>query len=936
MRAAAGQSPEVRGASRTRSICALSCVRLLLVGLADLRSIGSLGLSVALDKLPVDGAAFGAPPAGRLLLLGVDDRETHLALLLALGRVDHDGRAGGQLLAQDEVGERVLDVALDRPTQWAGAHGGVPALFDQQVLGGLGQLELQLALGHRLADAQEQQLDDLLDLLLLQLVEDDHVVDAVEELGAEHFLELAHDPALHVVVCDPGLVVGDGEAERRVARDLGGADVRGHDHDRVAEVHSAALGVREPAVLEDLQEDVEDVGVGLLDLVEQQHRVGLAPDRLGQLAALVVADVAGGRADEPRDGVLLHVLGHVDPDQRLVVAEEELGERARELGLAHARGAQEDERAGRTLGVLEAGAGAPDRLGDDLDGGVLADHALVQFVLHAHQLLGLGLGQLEDGDAGPHRDDVGDLLLADRGTLAGLARFPCLLELAFLIRELALLVAQGSRLLELLGLDRRLLLAAGGLDFGLQLAVGRRGGHRLDAHPRGGLVDQVDRLVGQEAVGDVAAGQFAGGAQRLVGDLDLVVLLVAVAQAAQDLDGLVDRGLIDGDLLEAALQGGVALEVLAVLVERRGSDRLQLAAGERRLEDGGGVDGALGGAGADEVVKLVDEQDDVAALGDLLHHLLQALLELAAVLRAGHERGQVERVDLLVLEQLGHLGARDALGQALDHGGLAHARLAHQHRVVLGAPREDLHDPLDLGLASHARVELALGRELGEVAPELVEQLRGLLALAGGRARAGARASGLSLAATAGTGEHADDLVADLLGVGVEVEQDAGGHALVLAHQAEQDVLGADVVVAEAQSLAQGELEHLLGPGRERNLTGGDLLTGADDPHDLRAHPLDGDVQALQHAGRQTLLLAEQPEEDVLGADVVVLERSRLLLREYDHLPGPFGESLEHCVIPSYLGRCLKSFVVRMTPLESVYQSTPLLYRGHRQRGGGP
>ena len=227
-----------------------------------------------------------------------------------------------------------------------------------------------------------------------------------------------------------------------------------------------------------------------------------------------------------------------------------------------------------------------------------------------------------------------------------------------MLRQLALLVAQRRGLLELLGLDRGLLLAARRLDLVLELAVGRRRGHRLDAHPRGGLVDQVDRLVGQEAVGDVAAGEFAGGAQRLVGDLHLVVLLVAVAQPAQDLDGLVDRGLVDADLLEAALERGVALEVLAVLVERGRADRLQLAARERRLEDRGGVDRALGGAGADEVVELVDEQDDVAALGDLLHHLLQALLELAAVLRAGDQRGQVERVDLLVLQQLGHLGAR--------------------------------------------------------------------------------------------------------------------------------------------------------------------------------------------------------------------------------------------------------------------------------------
>ena len=131
-----------------------------------------------------------------------------------------------------------------------------------------------------------------------------------------------------------------------------------------------------------------------------------------------------------------------------------------------------------------------------------------------------------------------------------------------------------------------------------------------------------------------------------------MVRLVAVAEPAQDLHGVLGRRLLDADLLEAPLERRVALEVLAVLVERRRADRLQLAAGERRLQDRGGVDRALGGTRADEVVQLVDEQDDVAALGDLLHHLLQALLELAAVLRAGDEGGQVERVDLLVLEDV--------------------------------------------------------------------------------------------------------------------------------------------------------------------------------------------------------------------------------------------------------------------------------------------
>jgi hypothetical protein len=186
-------------------------------------------------------------------------------------------------------------------------------------------------------------------------------------------------------------------------------------------------------------------------------------------------------------------------------------------------------------------------------------------------------------------------------------------------------------------------------------------------------------------VGDVAVGEVGRGHQRLVGDGDPVVGLVAVAQALEDLDGVGHRGLLDLDLLEAALEGGVLLEVLAVLVERGGADGLQLAAGQHRLEDAGGVDGALGGAGTHEGVELVDEQDDVAAGLDLLEHLLEALLEVAAVAGAADERTEVERVELLVVQRLGHVVGHDLLGQALDDGGLADAGLADEHRVVLGA-----------------------------------------------------------------------------------------------------------------------------------------------------------------------------------------------------------------------------------------------------------
>ena len=49
---------------------------------------------------------------------------------------------------------------------------------------------------------------------------------------------------------------------------------------------------------------------------------------------------------------------------RLLVVEQELGQRPRQLGLADAGRAEEEERAERPVRVLQPGAGAPDRVGD--------------------------------------------------------------------------------------------------------------------------------------------------------------------------------------------------------------------------------------------------------------------------------------------------------------------------------------------------------------------------------------------------------------------------------------------------------------------------------------------------------------------------------------------------------------------------------------------
>ena len=116
-------------------------------------------------------------------------------------------------------------------------------------------------------------------------------------------------------------------------------------------------------------------------------------------------------------------------------------------------------------------------------------------------------------------------------------------------------------------------------------------------------------------------------------------------------------------------------------------------------------------------------------------------------------------------------------------------------------------------------------------------------------------------------------------------------------------MLGADVVVAQRQGLAQCELEHLFRARRERDLARRHLVALADDARDLGAHLFDRDVQRLQHPRGEPLLLAEKPEQDVLGADVVVLERPGLVLCEDDYLARSLCESFEQEVNRSLNGR---------------------------------
>jgi hypothetical protein len=127
--------------------------------------------------------------------------------------------------------------------------------------------------------------------------------------------------------------------------------------------------------------------------------------------------------------------------------------------------------------------------------------------------------------------------------------------------------------------------------------------------------------------------------------------------------------------------------------------------------------------------------------------------------------------------------------------------------------------------------------------------------------------------------------------------EDLGGRAVSLPGQPEEQMPGADLL-ADPGCLPQCQLEALLGPGRERDVPARRFLARACQGRDLPAHGVQGHPGRPEDLCGGTALLPEQASQQVLGADVIVVQPPGLLLGQDNRPVGLVGEPLEHGVTP--------------------------------------
>ena len=235
---------------------------------------------------------------------------------------------------------------------------------------------------------------------VIECAEGNDGIQPIPELRAEHLLDVLHFVAqlLFVGKAHQGLL------QRLLTR------IGGHDDDYVAEIGLSPVVIGQSAVIHDLQQNVENVGVRLFNFVEKEYRVGLFGDRFGQQAALLKSHITRRRTNQAGNGVPFHVFGHVEADQ---FNAQKISQLFGNFGFSDPGRAGEQEGTGWLSRIAQPRSCHLDGLGKRFNSGVLAKYRGLEIALDVFELRAIVSRYMLRRNTRNFGDDFFDLCFAN-------------------------------------------------------------------------------------------------------------------------------------------------------------------------------------------------------------------------------------------------------------------------------------------------------------------------------------------------------------------------------------------------------------------------------------------------------------------------------------------------------------------------------------------
>ena len=131
-----------------------------------------------------------------------------------------------------------------------------------------------------------------------------------------------------------------------------------------------------------------------------------------------------------------------------------------------------------------------------------------------------------------------------------------------------------------------------------------------------------------------------------------------------------------------------------------------------------------------------------------------------------------------------------------------------------------------------------------------------------------------------------------------ELAEHARCQAFALADQAEEQVLGADVVVVQLPGFVVGQVDDALGSRGQLHVLTETPVASGDLPLDLGSDAIQTHAHPVEYPRRYAVVLAHEAQQQMLGGHEVLAESPGFFLREEDDSARSLSKPLPHFAVP--------------------------------------